>query len=64
MCWIRSCEVRMLTSWLDLAGALLLVVALAVLLWPMSIAGAIAAAGLALLALSWSVDRIEKGGES
>lgn len=54
----------MLTSWLDLAGALLLVVALAVLLWPMSIAGAIAAAGLALLALSWSVDRIEKGGES
>ena len=52
----------MLTSWLDLVGALLLVVALAVLLWPLSVPAAIAAAGAAVLVLSWLVDR--KGGKS
>lgn len=55
----------MLTSWLDLVGALLLVVALAVLLWPLSVAGAIAAAGAAVLVLSWAIDRTKtKGGKS
>lgn len=48
----------MVTSVLDLAGALLLVVALAVLVWPLSVAGALAAAGAALLLLSWLVDRL------
>ena len=47
----------MLTSWLDLAGALLLVAAVAVLVWPASVAGALACAGVGLLALSWLVDR-------
>ena len=51
----------MLTSWLDLVGALLLVVALAVLVWPLSISGALAAAGAALLLLSWLVDRLAGG---
>lgn len=51
-------EVRMVTSVLDLAGALLLVVALAVLVWPLSVPGALAAAGVALLLLSWLVDRL------
>ena len=52
----------MLTSWLDLVGALLLVVALAVLVWPVSAAGAIAAGGVGVLLLSWLIDR--KGGKS
>ena len=51
----------MLTSWLDLVGALLLVVALAVLVWPVSVAGALACAGVGLLALSWLVDARAKG---
>ncbi len=46
-----------LTSLLDLVGSLLLVVALAVLVWPWTPAGAIAAAGLSLLALSLLIDR-------
>ena len=52
----------MLTSWLDLVGALLLVVALVVLVWPLSAAGAFAAGGVGVLLLSWLIDR--KGGES
>ena len=47
----------MVTTALDLLGALLLVVALAVLVWPASVAGALACAGVGLLALSWLVDR-------
>ena len=51
----------MLTSWLDLVGALLLVVALAVLVWPWSAAGALAAAGVGVLAVSWLVDARAEG---
>ena len=51
----------MLTSWLDLVGALLLVVALAVLVWPASVAGALACAGVGVLAVSWLVDARAKG---
>lgn len=50
----------MLTSWLDLAGALLLVVALVVLVWPLSVAAALAVGGLATLALSWAIDRTDR----
>ena len=46
-----------LTSLLDLAGSLMLVAALMVLVWPWTPAGAIAAGGLALLALSLLIDR-------
>lgn len=49
----------MLTSWLDLAGALLLVAAVVVLVWPWSAAGALAAGGVLLLVLSWLVDRVK-----
>ncbi|MFD6093659.1 hypothetical protein ACFWGN_16195 [Oerskovia sp. NPDC060338] len=45
-----------LTTLLDLLGSLLLVLALAVLLWPISPALALAAVGAGLLALSWLVD--------
>lgn len=47
----------MLTTALDLVGALLLIVAAAVLVWPWSVAGALALAGVLLLALSWLADR-------
>lgn len=47
----------MLTTALDLVGALLLVLAVAVLVWPLSAAGALAAAGVGVLGLSWVVDR-------
>jgi len=47
----------MVTTALDLAGALLLVLAVAVLVWPWSVAGALAAAGGLLLVLSWLVDK-------
>ncbi|MGN7703508.1 hypothetical protein [Cellulosimicrobium sp. 22601] len=45
-----------LTTLLDLLGSLLLVLALAVFLWPVSPALALAAGGAGLLALSWFVD--------
>ena len=48
---------RSLTSWLDLAGSLLIVVAVAVLLWPWTPAGALGSAGAGLLLLSWIVSR-------
>ena len=51
----------MVTTVLDLVGALLLVVALAVLVWPWSAAGALAAAGVGVLAVSWLVDARAKG---
>ena len=54
----------MLTSWLDLAGALLLVAAVAVLVWPWSAAGALAAGGVLLLVLSWLVDRVKSKGDA
>lgn len=46
----------MLTTVLDLVGALLLIVAVAVLVWPFSVAGALALAGVGVLALSWLAD--------
>ena len=51
----------MLTSWLDLVGALLVVAAVVVLVWPWSAAGALAAAGVGVLAVSWLVDARAKG---
>ena len=53
-----------LTSWLDLVGALLLVVAFAALVWPVSVAGALACAGVAVLVLSWLIDRAKRKGDS
>ena len=52
----------MVTTVLDLLGSLLLVVALVVLVWPLSAAGAFAAGGVGVLMLSWLIDR--KGGKS
>ena len=49
-----------MTTWLDLVGALLLVVALGVLIWPWSAAGALAASGAALLALSYVIDWLQR----
>ncbi len=49
-----------LTDVLDLAGALATVAAVVVLVWPWTVAGAIAAGGLGLLALSWSIDRARR----
>lgn len=56
----------MLTSLIDLAGCLLLVAAVVVLVWPFSIAGALAAGGVALLVLSWLFDVVgrRKGASS
>ena len=50
-----------LTDVLDLLGALLLVVAVAVLVATWTAAGAIAAAGVGLLLVSWLVDRTLAG---
>ena len=47
----------MLTSLIDLAGCLLLVAAVVVFVWPLSVAGALASGGVALLVLSWLVSR-------
>ena len=47
----------MVTTLLDLVGALLVVAAVVALVWPLSIAGALAAGGAGLLLLSWLVDR-------
>lgn len=47
----------MVTTLLDLAGSLLLVTAVVVLVWPASVAAALALGGVGLLALSWLVDR-------
>lgn len=47
----------MLTTVLDLAGALLLILAVAVLAWPWSVAGSLAAAGVLVLLLSYLIDR-------
>ena len=54
----------MVTTVLDLLGALLLVVAVAVLVWPWSAAGALAAGGVLLLVLSWLVDRVKSKGDA
>lgn len=45
------------TSLLDLVGLLLVVVAVAVLVWPWTIPGAFAIAGAGLLGISWLIDR-------
>jgi len=47
----------MITTLLDLAGLLLLVAAAAVLVAAWSLPGALAVAGVGLLAASWLVDR-------
>ena len=47
----------MLTTALDLIGALLIILAVAVLAWPWSVAGALALAGAGVLLLSWLADR-------
>ena len=47
----------MLTTALDLIGALLIILAVAVLVWPWSVAGALALAGVGVLGLSWLADR-------
>lgn len=47
----------MLTTALDLIGALLIILAVAVLVWPVSVAGALALAGVGVLLLSWLADR-------
>ena len=46
----------MLTTVLDLLGALLLILAAAVLVWPFSAAGALALAGAGVLLVSWIAD--------
>ena len=46
-----------LTSLLDLCGALLLILAVAVLVAQFTLPGALAAAGGLLLAFSWLLDR-------
>jgi CHASE2 domain-containing sensor protein len=58
LCWEDGMN---LTSWLDLAGILLVVVgaALAVALW--FLPAGVALAGLGLLSASWLIDR-RKGG--
>nr|WP_297429371.1 hypothetical protein [uncultured Actinotalea sp.] len=48
--------IELLTSLLDLVGALLLVAAVMVLLWAFSPAGALAAGGAGLLVLSLLID--------
>lgn len=55
---IRSGEgVVVLTSMLDLVGALLLVAAVTVLVWSITVPGALAAAGVGLLLLSLVIDK-------
>ncbi len=46
-----------LTSWLDLAGLLLLIVAAALFVAVWTVPGAVAVAGLGLLTGSWIIDR-------
>lgn len=46
----------MLTTVLDLLGALLLILAVAVLAWPLSAPGALAASGACVLLVSWIAD--------
>lgn len=54
----------MVTTVLDLVGCLLVVLALAVLVWPWTPAGALAVAGLGLIALSWAIDKLKRRGGS
>lgn len=49
---------ELITTSLDLVGLLLLVAALSVLIWPYTVPGALAAAGVGLLAVRWLVDRV------
>lgn len=46
-----------LTTWLDLCGALLLILGVAVFVATWTLAGSLAVAGGLLLALSWLLDR-------
>ncbi|MEE2568596.1 hypothetical protein V1638_04190 [Pseudarthrobacter sp. J64] len=50
-----------LTTMLDLVGALLLIVAVALAVAAWSVPAALGAAGAALLLLSWTVDKTKKG---
>lgn len=47
----------LITTSLDLVGLLLLVAALTVLIWPYTVPGALAAAGVGILAVGWLIDR-------
>lgn len=49
-----------MTTWLDLLGSLLLVLAVAVLIAEWTIPGALAAAGALLIVLSWLIDRRQR----
>lgn len=49
-----------MTTWLDLLGSLLLVLAVAVWVAQWTLPGALAAAGLLLLVLSWLIDRRQR----
>ena len=53
-------EVPSVTTWLDLLGSLLLVLAVAVLIAEWTIPGALAAAGAMLIVLSWLIDRRQR----
>jgi hypothetical protein len=46
----------MVTDVLDLIGLVALVLAVAVFVWPFSIAGAVAVVGVGLLFVSWLID--------
>lgn len=50
---------RFVTDALDLLGLLLLVAAAVVLVWPFSVAGAVAVGGAGLLGGSWLVDVVQ-----
>lgn len=54
----------LLTTVLEVVGLLLVVLAVAVLIWPVSAAAALAAAGVLLVAVSWLVTRVGKRGGS
>lgn len=45
-----------MTTALDLIGALLIILAVAVFVWPLSTAGALALAGVGVLLVSWIAD--------
>jgi hypothetical protein len=53
-------EVPSVTTWLDLLGSLLLVLAVGVLIAEWTIPGALAAAGALLIVLSWLIDRRQR----
>ncbi len=53
----------LITTSLDLLGLLLLVAAVTVLVWPHTVPGALAVAGLGLLGTRWLIDRVGRAPE-